>query len=305
MKEQSVVDTSAVPNWPVVHIALGGDGTLRVDGEDVVLEPGADSRTSALNHAAEMARQLGRAVRVDAQEPDGTVFRLIVDENGEVDEAGPAVLPPTSRRRTSGRWRDKIGNFRHRTASSPSSAVDQHVPPPVGASTDLARMPDGDADHLPAIPPVPTPEQATILARVRDLAEAGDLRLALMLLAPLEEVATGPEAAALREVRAYVTFMDGRPEQAARLYAQTALDLFRDEASRSGPAEHWARSMLGCAHHCWLNINELEEAFMVGKEVVACYEALGLAASPDARSARRLQKATKVRLRTSTVASSD
>ncbi|WP_406299961.1 hypothetical protein OG948_32835 [Embleya sp. NBC_00888] len=120
---------NAIPAWPVVTIEIAWDDSVRVDGNVIPVELNGDPRAAALAVAAETARLLGRPVRVDAIEPDGTTFPLVVSTDGSATEAGPASSAPQTRR----------GLFGRRKKAEPSG------PPPVSA-------PD------PQVAPSPAPE---------------------------------------------------------------------------------------------------------------------------------------------------
>ncbi|WTX00858.1 hypothetical protein OG216_46315 (plasmid) [Streptomycetaceae bacterium NBC_01309] len=295
-----MVDVNAIPNWPVVRVGLGEQGALTVDGEVTAVEAGQDARSTAVERAARLARQLGRPVRVEAEESDGTLFRLIVDEDGGVAESGPAVPPRTNRRLPFRRRGDT-------DAEPPTTAV---VPPPptneqaldVESITRLVRVPAPAAANAPvpaAVPPRPTPEQAAVLVRVRRLAEDGTPGLGIALLQELE-AADAWQASAIRDVRAYLTLADGRPAAAMHLYLRTAAELadLRGDADRRAEVDRWARTILDCAHHCWLQVRAPDEAHSLGAQLVKAYDTLGLAQAPAARAARRRQKDMRLRFLT-------
>ncbi|WP_406299949.1 hypothetical protein OG948_32780 [Embleya sp. NBC_00888] len=96
-------DNSAVPAWPVVTIELLIDDTVRVDGVSIPVPSGVHPRAAALEAAAVTARVLGRPVRAEAVEPDGTVFPLIVAQDGGVTAADDPITPNTKRRSLLGR----------------------------------------------------------------------------------------------------------------------------------------------------------------------------------------------------------
>ncbi|MGW1994544.1 hypothetical protein [Embleya sp. NPDC001921] len=96
-------DNSAVPAWPVVTIELLIDDTVRVDGVSIPVPSGVHPRAAALEAAAVTARVLGRPVRAEAVEPDGTVFPLIVAQDGGVTAADDPISPNTKRRSLLGR----------------------------------------------------------------------------------------------------------------------------------------------------------------------------------------------------------
>ncbi|BFO23116.1 hypothetical protein SHKM778_95040 (plasmid) [Streptomyces sp. KM77-8] len=77
-------------------------GEASVDGHPMDILPGQDARDAALAHIQEKAARLDRPVRVNAKEPDGSTWPLIVDWDGEVtplEQPHPAPpAPPAARR---------------------------------------------------------------------------------------------------------------------------------------------------------------------------------------------------------------
>lgn len=282
-----MIDESAVPDWPVVLIRMTSDGRTEVDGRPVFPGPGEDARDAALRQAAHTADSLGRPVRVDAHEADGTLFPLVVDAAGTVTEVGPPV-PPASERR--GLLR------RRRTAVPPPSAPTAiHEPPVPDAqfTSETGTPPVRAFAHTPATAtdpnlPQPSPHQAAVLDRVRGLAESGDQSAALRLLAELQPDADAAESVALGEVRAYLAFLEGDAVRATRLYTDAALAWLRLRPT----ADDWALGLTECAHYAWTHIGDSEQVFDLGTELLAAYLALGIADSPRADAARaRLDEA--------------
>lgn len=90
-------ESPVVPGWPVLTIEVTGDG-FTVAGEPVEVAPGESPREAAIAMVARTAQSLGRPVRAEAIEADGTVFPLVVSPDGEVGEAAPPIPPAKSRR---------------------------------------------------------------------------------------------------------------------------------------------------------------------------------------------------------------
>ncbi|MDT0451419.1 hypothetical protein [Streptomyces hesseae] len=97
-----VTDLDSVPLTPVYTIVISATGEATVDGEQVENLPGQDARTSALADIRVRAARRGHPVRINAKEPDGSVWPLIVDHDGAVTPLdgphpvpAPAVVPPT------------------------------------------------------------------------------------------------------------------------------------------------------------------------------------------------------------------
>ncbi|WP_436772856.1 hypothetical protein [Yinghuangia sp. YIM S09857] len=276
-----MIDESAVPDWPVVLIRMTSDGRAEVDGRPVVPERGEDARDAALQQAAHTADSLGRPVRVDAHEADGTLFPLVVDAAGTVTEVGPPV-PPASERR--GLLR------RRRTAVAPPSApaATPEPPEPEKQFTSRTRTPPVRAvahasatDTDPSLPR-PSPHQARVLDRVRGLAESGDQPAALRLLAELQPDADAEAAVALGEIRAYLAFLEGDAVRATRLYTDAALAWLRLRPT----ADDWALGLTECAHYTWTHVGDSEQVFDLGNELLAAYLALGIVDTPRADAAR-------------------
>ncbi|MEU3752031.1 hypothetical protein AB0H17_04585 [Streptomyces olivoreticuli] len=79
-----VTDLDSVPLTPVYTIVISVTGEASVDGEPVESLPGQDARTSALADIRVRAARRGHPVRINAKEPDGSVWPLIVDHDGAV-----------------------------------------------------------------------------------------------------------------------------------------------------------------------------------------------------------------------------
>ncbi|MEU8580543.1 hypothetical protein [Streptomyces abikoensis] len=91
-----VTDLDSVPLTPVYTIVISATGEATVDGEQVENLPGQDARTSALADIRVRAARRGHPVRINAKEPDGSVWPLIVDHDGAVtplDAPHPAPHP--------------------------------------------------------------------------------------------------------------------------------------------------------------------------------------------------------------------
>ncbi|OPC77465.1 hypothetical protein B4N89_43980 [Embleya scabrispora] len=256
---------SPVPAWPVVRIELSTDGRVRVDGTEVPVPPGVDPRAAALEAAAATARLLRRPVRATAVEPDGTVFPLIVAENGEVAAANDPAAPPHKRRSRPGRRKrgpdaTTAPAPRFGEPSGPTTALGAPEAPMRGTSRPSASV---DA-------PGPTVEQARSVAEIARLLRAGDGERAMTLAAALDAaVEAGDDRRAVpaaREVHAYVALMTDRPGLAVQLYADAAL-------ARVDRPEETAR-MARNAHYSWLRVAEPESAYGLGSVVLRAYEAV-------------------------------
>ncbi|WP_146045516.1 hypothetical protein [Streptomyces eurocidicus] len=97
-----VTDPDSVPLTPVYTIVISAAGEATIEGEPVDPLPGQDARTSALADIRVRAARRGHPIRINAKEPDGSVWPLIVDHDGAVTPLGaphpaPAVAEPVRR----------------------------------------------------------------------------------------------------------------------------------------------------------------------------------------------------------------
>jgi len=86
------------PSTRVLRIEITADGQARVDGTAVPTPLGSSVeqvRAAALRTVADMAAAAGGALRVDARDPDGTLWRLLVHPSGDIEDAAAAVAMPT------------------------------------------------------------------------------------------------------------------------------------------------------------------------------------------------------------------
>ncbi|WP_436775593.1 hypothetical protein [Yinghuangia sp. YIM S09857] len=141
-----------IPGWPVITIEMGDDA-VRVDGEALAVPPGENPREAAIQATARSARLLGRAVRVEAVEADGTVYPLIVTPEGEVSSVGPTVQRQGGRR----------GLKRKRSSAATTSVPQQPQP---------ASQPPAAPRPVQAAPPVSTPPAPEPTAEPRPLPAA-------------------------------------------------------------------------------------------------------------------------------------
>ena len=93
----------------VLRIEITADGQARVDGTAVPTPLGSSVeqvRAAALRTVVDLAAAAGGALRVDARDPDGTLWRLLVHPSGWIDDAAaasvaaPAAMPGATERRT-------------------------------------------------------------------------------------------------------------------------------------------------------------------------------------------------------------
>ncbi|MFH8787225.1 hypothetical protein [Streptomyces roseoverticillatus] len=89
-----VTDLDSVPLTPVYTIVISAAGEATIEGEPVEPLPGQDGRTSALAEIRVRAAKRGHPIRINAKEPDGSVWPLIVDHDGAVTPlAAPHPTP--------------------------------------------------------------------------------------------------------------------------------------------------------------------------------------------------------------------
>lgn len=284
-----------VPAWPVQTVELRGDGQVRVDGEHVPVPPGTEPRAAAIAVVAGTASLIGRPVRAEAREADGTVWPLVVTPDGRAIAAGTPRHPAPGRR-----GRRRPGMIRR---SAPTPARPSPGPPPVsGAPTVVEGLP-GVPEPVPATgsssavgwakpaepfapperpppppeppappgpapsPASPPPAAAAALARVTDALRSGHPYHARQAAAALvDELAAeaGPEhpaTRAAREVLAFVGFAAGRPLWAGKLYAGLA-----ESAVSESSADR--ERLVDNAHFCWVKAASTPGARELGEAVV-------------------------------------
>ena len=78
-------DTLDLPAWPVYSLTVHDGGRVDAFGP-LVPEAGHPDRASAVGAVASAAARLGRPVRAEATEPDGTVWHLAISPDGTVGE---------------------------------------------------------------------------------------------------------------------------------------------------------------------------------------------------------------------------
>jgi hypothetical protein len=96
---QFAVDPLSVPAWPLLTIVMTQDGTVLVNDTAVPVPAGADPRAAGVAAAAEHITRLGlgRPVRANATEPDGTVWPLLIHPDGTATPTGDAIRPERRR----------------------------------------------------------------------------------------------------------------------------------------------------------------------------------------------------------------
>ncbi|MGE7435443.1 hypothetical protein [Kitasatospora sp. NPDC001175] len=162
-----------------------------------------------------------------------------------------------------------------------------------------APEPAAEPDPEPAAEPDPESAPADPIALYRETigrivrsADAGEHESAMELALDLERQAVsehGPVAPAVlqvRQVRAHVMRLAGRPEQAAELYREVALTLIRSV----GPEHPEAQQATTNAEACWRSIKDKAEAIRVAPEII---ELRAYLPGPDGRKLRAAERYLK------------
>ncbi|WP_116209291.1 hypothetical protein [Streptomyces olivoreticuli] len=100
-------DPDQVPATPLYTITVTATGDTTLDGEPVHAEPHQEPRVAALAEIRVRAALCDRTVRVNAKEPDGTVWPLLVDTDGNVtvlETPHPTPPRPTPTPATAPDW---------------------------------------------------------------------------------------------------------------------------------------------------------------------------------------------------------
>ncbi|MEV4047116.1 hypothetical protein [Streptomyces sp. NPDC049744] len=220
-----------VPAWPVYVLTAHGDGRFEASGP-LVPASRHPTRAAAVGTVAAAAARLGRPVRAEATEPNGTVWNLVISPDGAVVElSGGGPRPRALRGR------------------------DTKPPRPADAAPEAERQPEDGAYAEP-------------LALVAQHLEAGRTAQAAALAARLDEQVADrlgvshPEALHIREVRARVTALAGDVTNGVRLT--------RDVAERWHHQGEHERAEAAATHaeKLWMGITDVDTALSVGMTLV-------------------------------------
>ncbi|WP_431981192.1 hypothetical protein [Streptomyces qinglanensis] len=236
-------EPAEVPGWPAYAFVVQDSGRVAVSGP---LLPAAEhpTRASAVDAVAAASAGLGRPVRAQATERDGTVWHLVISPDGAVGElsVGARQGKAAKKRATPGRPR------------RPDPGQAQPAPEPVTAAP---------------VAGATTPEAlAEAVSRLDAQAAAGRTDEAETLAAQLDEHAANalglshPDALLVREARARITGQAGD--------AVGGVLLYRDVAERwhyRGAYEQ-AEAVADRAQALWLEIADLATAVAAGVSVV-------------------------------------
>ncbi|MFJ6669456.1 hypothetical protein [Streptomyces sp. NPDC091383] len=237
-----VTDHDAVPLTPVYTIVIRESGEASVDGHPVDTLPNQDARAAALAHIQEKAARLDRPVRVNAKEPDGSTWPLIVDWDGEVtplEHPHPAPPAPPAARR----------------APEPppvTATAPVHLPPPTGEPVIPGPPPAApDVDWMAPLPP----EYREMMDAVRSADVAGNLPAAEVAAKDLEEAlddaygASHPYTVNVVAVRANLALRRAAWAASLELHMRAAW-LRHDQQAPRDETLHLARQ----AHFCWKHL---------------------------------------------------
>ncbi|HJD85045.1 hypothetical protein [Kitasatospora aureofaciens] len=225
---------------------------------------------------------------VVVEEPVGVTEQAadrIVDEvedavAEETHDAAPADLQPTAELAQD---------------QAPADAVSSDVVP-----TD-AVSPDGpsalaDAPTAPAAPQADSPDPHApradyreVIGRIVRSADAGDhaaatdLAFALELEAIAEHGAVSETVLQVRQVRAHVCRLAGRPVDAAEIYREVAMTLLRSQGADHPETQRAATN----AEACWRAITDRAEAIRIAPEII---ELRAFLPGPDNRKLRAAER---------------
>ncbi|MFJ8042046.1 hypothetical protein ACIRBX_16245 [Kitasatospora sp. NPDC096147] len=153
----------------------------------------------------------------------------------------------------------------------PTAAVSLSKPAALagtGVPVSLDKAPAPVAPPTPAAPP--TEDYREAIGRIVRTAEAGDHPAATELALALERTIlalhgpTAPEALQLRQVRAHVARLAGRPAEAAELYREVAMTLLRERGADDPETQQIATN----AEACWRAVTDRTEALRMAPEII-------------------------------------
>jgi hypothetical protein len=314
----NTVDPSDVPAWPVVVVELRTDGQINVDGDTFAVPDGADVRQTAIAAVATTASLIGRPVRAEAREPDGTIWPLIVTPDGQAIAAGAGRRPPPTAKRRGFRGgllrrptAEQVSGAPRRATMSAGATVTPQPGPPQGPAVPLpppaprpaaAPAPGPSPSSSEAAPeaapstqaasasfPPPDAEVRAALDRVfmelhrKRLAAARSRAQALVDRLTEARGHSDPAVDAAREVLAYTTFVAGDAARAARLYA----DLATPRVGISVPPDSDGARLADNAHFCWSRSRQSPDIQETGIRILALRKS---GWGPDSGPARAAQR---------------
>ncbi|ARZ69195.1 hypothetical protein SMD11_3562 [Streptomyces albireticuli] len=160
-----VTDPDSVPLTPVYTIVISAAGDATIEGEPVDPLPGQDARTSALADIRVRAARRGHPIRINAKEPDGSVWPLIVDHDGAVTPLGaphpvPAPEPVERPVRAAEPLRAEAPRYAEAPVRAEAPGYPEAPVPPPGPAPVPAFAPAPVAPLAPAPAPVAPPAAA-------------------------------------------------------------------------------------------------------------------------------------------------
>ena len=260
-----MIEPTHIPYVPLVTIEMTALGETVVDGVLVSVPPGVEPREEALRLVALKALALGRPVRATAIEADGEIWPLIVDENANAIPGAQAQDPARTE-----------AAAQERAATEPA----EPEPAPVVTASENAG-PTSTTAPPPARSAGPAPARHDLLVEIRGAVESGRLDAARELVSGLVRDDESPSAGS-REVGAYVAALTGRPEVAARLYAELALDTAASSDPGAAPERYAAN-----AYRTWRRVVRLKASLDVGPLVLRAQERVHGADDPWTQAATR------------------
>ncbi|MFI5529888.1 hypothetical protein ACIA8O_15240 [Kitasatospora sp. NPDC051853] len=141
-------------------------------------------------------------------------------------------------------------------------------------------------------PAVPTADYREAIGRIVRSAEAGEHDTAAELALDLERTTlalhgpNAPESLQLRQVRAHIARLAGRPAEAAELYREVALVLLRER----GPEDPETQQIATNAEACWRAVTDRAEAIRMAPEIIELRAHLP---GPDGRKLRAAERYLK------------
>ncbi|MEU8919840.1 hypothetical protein AB0D10_02745 [Kitasatospora sp. NPDC048545] len=171
----------------------------------------------------------------------------------------------------------------------PAHAVSQDAVPTGDAP---AEAPAEDHAEAPAETPVdarPRADYREVIGRIVRSADAGDhaaatdLAFALELEAIAEHGAVSEPVLQVRQVRAHVCRLAGRPAEAADIYREVALTLLRSQ----GPDHPETQQAATNAEACWRSITDRAEAIRIAPEII---ELRAYLPGPEGRKLRAAER---------------
>ncbi|MFE6872402.1 hypothetical protein ACFVFS_38385 [Kitasatospora sp. NPDC057692] len=179
----------------------------------------------------------------------------------------------------------------------PAPAPADEVEPEAEVEAEVEAEPETEAaESAPAAEPAPEPDLSEpradyreVIGRIVRSADAGDhaaatdLAFALELEAIAEHGPVSAPVLQVRQVRAHVSRLAGRPAEAADIYREVALSLLRSHGAEHPETQHAATN----AEACWRAIADRTEALRIAPEIIELRAHLP---GPDGRKLRAAER---------------